>query len=102
MGRLAGRPRKEVGASIVSSNAEPVKRKALPEENLSPGDSSRLALRPHEAARALGISERALWSITADKSSGIPHTRLGRSVLYPTDLLREWLAKQVKTEGACR
>lgn len=56
--------------------------------------AKRLALRPKEAATALGISERKLWSLTA--SNEIPHCRIGRAILYPTDQLREWLAQQVK------
>ena len=56
----------------------------------------RLALRPREAARALGIGQRKLWEITADKSSGIPHARFGKAVVYPLDMLRVWLAQQAK------
>ncbi len=55
-----------------------------------------LALRPKDAARALGIGERKLWEITADRTSGIPHVRVGRAVLYPVRELEEWLARQVK------
>ncbi|MBX3405060.1 MAG: helix-turn-helix domain-containing protein [Phycisphaeraceae bacterium] len=49
-----------------------------------------LSLRPKDAARALGIGERALWQLTRD--GHIPHVKLGRCVLYPTDALRAWLA----------
>lgn len=56
----------------------------------------RLALRPPEAAAALGISERKLWEITADKASGIPHVKLGKAVLYPVAGLEEWLAERCK------
>lgn len=58
-----------------------------------------LALRPREAAKALGIGERKLWEITADRASGVPHIRLGRAVLYPVDLLRDWLAQQALKNG---
>jgi excisionase family DNA binding protein len=61
-------------------------------------DQARLALRPKEAARALGIGERLLWSLT--NQGQIPHLRLGRSVLYPTEQLRDFLAQQAK--GATR
>lgn len=54
----------------------------------------RLALRPKEAAVALGISARKLWEITADRTSGIPFKRLGKAVVYPVDALRAWLLKQ--------
>ncbi len=51
-----------------------------------------LALGPKDTARSLGIGVRLLWSLTADQSSGIPHVRLGRRVLYPTRELADWLA----------
>jgi|DewCreStandDraft_5_1066085.scaffolds.fasta_scaffold01204_6 excisionase family DNA binding protein len=58
------------------------------ENELSP-----LALRPKEAARLLGISVRHLRELT--KRGTIPCVRpnLGRrsAVLYPVELLREWL-----------
>jgi excisionase family DNA binding protein len=55
-----------------------------------------LALRAGEAAKALGIGERKLWEWTNRKL--IPHVRIDgcRCVLYPVDLLREWLAEQAK------
>lgn len=54
----------------------------------------RLALRPAEAAVALGIGRRMLWAMTVDGT--LPHVKLGRCTLYPTDLLREWLAEQAQ------
>lgn len=54
----------------------------------------RLALRPREAAKALGIGERKLWELTADRTSGIPHIHVGRAVVYPIDGLRRWLDEQ--------
>ena len=60
----------------------------------------KLALRPREAARALGLSSRKLWSMTA--SGEVPHVRLGRAILYPIDSLREWLARQVEGKGGVR
>ncbi len=59
-------------------------------------DTPTLALRPKDAARALGIGERKLWELTADRTSGIPHVRFGKAVLYPVRELEEWLARQVK------
>ena len=47
-----------------------------------------------DAARALAISERKLWQLTKDGI--IPHVKIGRSVRYPADKLREWLASQMK------
>lgn len=54
----------------------------------------RLALRAPEAAKAIGISERSLWSLTHD--GDIPHFRVGTSLLYPVDALRRWLDEQVQ------
>ena len=53
----------------------------------------RLALRPKDAAIALGISERLLWTLT--KAGEIPHVRLGRAMIYPVDSLRAYLASRV-------
>jgi excisionase family DNA binding protein len=56
-----------------------------------------LALRPREAARALGIGTRLLWQLT--NTGEIPHLRLGRAVVYPVDSLRAWLAEQAEKGG---
>lgn len=56
----------------------------------------RLALRPREAARALGIGERLLWSMT--NRGDVPHVRIGRTILYPIKQLEEWLAEQADKE----
>ena len=55
-----------------------------------------LALRPKDAARALGIGERKLWEITADHTSGIPHIRFGKAILYPVRELQDWLAARAR------
>ena len=56
-----------------------------------PQDS--LALRPREAAKALGISPRLLWQLTHD--GVIPCVRVGsgkrRTVLYSVTALEAWL-----------
>ena len=59
-----------------------------------PADASTpcLALRPKQAAQALGIGERLLWSMT--NRGVIPHLKLGKAILYPVAQLREWLAEQ--------
>ena len=58
--------------------------------------SSTLALRPREAAKALGISPRLLWQLTKD--GHIPCVRVGsgkrKSVLYPLAELQAWLTQQ--------
>lgn len=51
-----------------------------------------LALRPREAAKALGIGQRLLWSMT--NQGQIPHARIGRCVLYPVPDLEKWLAER--------
>ena len=54
--------------------------------------ADRLALRPAEAARALGLSERAFRALLHK----LPHVRVGGAVLIPIDSLRAWLAQQAK------
>ena len=56
---------------------------------------SRLALRPAEAARALGLSERALRSLLPQ----LPTVRAGGAVLIPVESLREWLRSRARAEG---
>ena len=56
--------------------------------------ANRLALRPKEAAEALGIGERTLRQILPE----LPHVRLGGAVLLPVEALRAWLSDQAKAE----
>jgi excisionase family DNA binding protein len=58
----------------------------------SAGDIPTLALRPREAAKALGIGARKLWELT--NIGAVPHVRLGRAIVYPVSLLEKWLAEQ--------
>jgi excisionase family DNA binding protein len=55
-----------------------------------------LALRPREAAPALGISPRLLWQLTHDGE--IPCVRVGsgkrKAILYPVASLQAWLSRQ--------
>ena len=60
----------------------------------TPDSTPTLALRPRAAARALGIGERLLWSKT--NAGEIPHVRIGRAVVYPVDMLRDWLAEKAR------
>ncbi len=56
-----------------------------------------LALRPAAAAKAIGVSRRVLCSMTADRSLGLPHVRIGgKLILYPVRELREWLAARLE------
>lgn len=60
----------------------------------------RLALRPKDATKALGIGPRLLWSMT--NRGEIPHVRIGRAVVYPVDELRRWLSEQAQKRGGRR
>lgn len=51
-----------------------------------------LALRARDAAAALSVSERTLWTWANDGVA--PHIRLGGTVLFPVDELRRWLTQQ--------
>lgn len=52
-----------------------------------------LALRPKDAAKALGIGQRLLWTLTHEGT--IPHARMGsKAIVYPVDALRAWLAEE--------
>jgi len=55
-----------------------------------------LALRPKEAARALGIGERLLWEKT--NQGLIPHLRIGSAVVYPVADLAHWLSEEAAKE----
>lgn len=57
-------------------------------------DPPRLALRPKEAAVALGIGERLLWELT--NRGEIPSVKIGRCVTYPIAALQAWLNEQVE------
>jgi excisionase family DNA binding protein len=61
---------------------------------------SPLALRPREAAKALGISPRLLWQLTKDGE--VPCVRVGsgkrRTVLYPLADLQAFLTRRAGAE----
>lgn len=57
-----------------------------------------LLLTSPEAAKALAVSPRTLWSLT--QSGAIPCVRIGRAVRYSPDDLRAWVEAQ-KTAGTC-
>jgi hypothetical protein len=58
-----------------------------------------LALRPRDAAKALGISARTLWGLSAPRGP-IPCLRIGhgkrQTVLYPVADLQAWLRRQAE------
>jgi excisionase family DNA binding protein len=63
--------------------------------------SDRLCLRVKEAAKVLGMSPRWLWQQA--RNGRIPHVRLqvGKKamLLFPVDLLRDWLHRNARREG---
>ena len=65
---------------------------------------SPLALRPREAAKALGISPRLLWQLTKD--GHVPCVRVGdgkrKAVLYPIVDLQAWLSQEAAVKGGER
>ena len=56
-------------------------------QNHDGSDGVSLSLRPRQAAKALGIGERLLWSKT--NAGEIPHLRIGRAIVYPVGMLRD-------------
>lgn len=56
----------------------------------------RLALRPGEAAKALGISDRTLRTWMRDE--GLPYARVGGAVLIPCAQLEAWMAARTDHE----
>jgi hypothetical protein len=60
--------------------------------------SDKLLLAAREAARALSISERTLWSMTVPRGP-IPCARMGTRVLYSVSALQKWIDAACKEEG---
>lgn len=56
--------------------------------------ANRLALRPAEAAAALGISESALRRLAPE----LPRVRMGGLVVYPVAALAKWLEARATEE----
>ena len=55
-------------------------------------EPQRLLWNCHEAAAAMNISERTLWSLMSDGK--IPCVRIGRSVRYDPSDIRAWIEAQ--------
>jgi len=51
----------------------------------------RLLVSPREAAKALAVCEKTLWSLT--KRGEIPAVRIGRAVRYSMDELQAWIRR---------
>ncbi|NLX21649.1 MAG: helix-turn-helix domain-containing protein [Phycisphaerae bacterium] len=58
----------------------------------------RLALRTREAAEAIGVSERTLWTWT--QQGDVPFIKRGKATLYPIRELTAWLSSQVQRSPA--
>ena len=67
----------------------------------TPSPTPTLALRPRDAARAIGLGQRKLWSLTSPRGP-IRCVRIGRAVRYPVASLEEFLAAhvQARADGA--
>lgn len=61
-------------------------KKAPPE----PEKREQIAVGTIEAAEMLGISRRTLWTLT--RENRVPHTRVGRRILYSVEGLRRFAA----------
>ena len=55
-----------------------------------------LALRPQQAALAIGVGRRLFAQLLADRTSGLPVVRIGRAVLIPTRELQDWLSARIE------
>jgi excisionase family DNA binding protein len=58
--------------------------------------ADRLALRPKEAAEALGISDRTLRTWMRDE--GLPAVRVGGVLLIRVSDLHEWMEERIEAE----
>lgn len=59
----------------------------------------RLALRPREAAEALGVSERTLRKWMRDE--GLPYFRVDGAVRIPVGKLEEWITDRMASQQRC-
>lgn len=51
-----------------------------------------------QASKALGISDRTLWTMT--KAGTIPHVPIGHRVLYDPEDLRAWINRNKRNAQA--
>jgi excisionase family DNA binding protein len=51
------------------------------------------------AAELLGVSDRTVWSLI-QRGEGPPLIRLGRSVRFSVESLREWVSRQERRQAA--
>ena len=67
--------------------------------NEPPDESLPLLLSPRDAAKALSVCEKTLWTIT--QKGDIPVIKIGRLVRYPVEGLRSWINNKSK-ENTCQ
>ena len=60
-------------------------------------DTSKLLLRPTEAADAISVSRSKVYKLIS--SGTIPSIRIGGSVRIPVDALRNWIARELETRA---
>lgn len=60
--------------------------------------NSRIALRPKEAAEALGVSDRTLRIWMRDEE--LPFMRIDRGILIPVADLKEWIHERLIRKSA--
>jgi excisionase family DNA binding protein len=58
----------------------------------------KLLLNADEASEALSLSPRKIWELTRD--GDLPSIRIGRSVRYDVEALREWIARKSQSGSA--
>ena len=63
-------------------------------ENQTKSLISPMLISPREAAKALSICERTLYSMT--KRGEIPAVHIGRCVRYDPEALKSWIKKSLK------
>jgi hypothetical protein len=56
--------------------------------------AERIALRPREAAKMLGVSEKKLWLMTMPRGN-VPCVRVGSRVLYFRHQLERWADEEL-------
>lgn len=61
---------------------------------MATGGPGQLLMTPRDAAKALAISERTLWTLT--REGRIPSLKLGRLVRYNVEALHAWLRSEAK------
>jgi excisionase family DNA binding protein len=66
--------------------------------HVTPPATGILLLTARQAAAALSVSERTLWTLT--QRGDLPAVRIGRSVRYDPGDLRAWIERQKQASAA--